>query len=74
MAIRPAYRLTGRVKRAINRQPVQAIRRHLGLDGGYLGDLLPAGLRVFARKGLPALRRHQGALLACVTGLLGNRP
>jgi hypothetical protein len=63
---------------------VQAILRHLGSDGRDLGDLVSAGLRVFAMKGLPALaaggrlhrdgllellRRHQGTLLACVTRL-----
>jgi hypothetical protein len=63
---------------------VQAILRHLGLDGGYLGDLVPAGLRVFAVEGLAALaaggwlhgdglldllRRHEGPLLTCVAWL-----
>jgi hypothetical protein len=65
-------------------EPVQAILRHLGFDRWYLGDLVPARVRVFAVKGLPALAagrghqrdglpdllgRHQGALLACVAGL-----
>jgi hypothetical protein len=42
---------------------VQAIFRHLGFDGRYLGDLVLAGVRVFTVKGLPALaagRWHQG--------------
>jgi hypothetical protein len=34
---------------------VQAILRHLGLHRRYLSDLVPAGLRVFAVKGLTAL-------------------
>lgn len=70
-------------------KPVQAVFRHLGLDGRYLGDLVPAGVRVFAVEGLPALAagrghqgdglldllgRHQGALLACVTGLPPSLP
>lgn len=65
-------------------EPVQAVFRHLDFDGRYLGDLVPAGVRVFAVKGLPALSagrghqadglldllgRHQGALLPCVAGL-----
>src|SRR5262249_37443784 len=63
---------------------VEAILRHLGLDRWYLGNLVPARLRVFAVQGmatlaaggrlhrnrlLDLLRRHQGPLLACVTGL-----
>ena len=63
---------------------MQAIFRHLSFDGRYLGDLVPAGVRVFAVKGLPALTagrghqgdglldlfgRHQGALPPGVTGL-----
>jgi hypothetical protein len=63
---------------------VQAIFRHLGFDGWYLGDLVLSGLRVFAVEGLTTsaaggrlhrnglldlLRRHQGPLLAGVTWL-----
>src|SRR5262245_55916433 len=65
--------------RTVGHEPVQAILRHLGFDGRYLGDLVPAGLRVIAVEGLTTLaaggrlhrdglldllRRHQGPLLA----------
>lgn len=46
---------------------MQAVLRHLGLNRRYLGDLVPAGLRVFTEKGLTALaaggRLHRDGLL-----------
>ena len=54
---------------------MQAILRHLGLDGRYLGDLVPAGLRVVAVQVLAALpaggRLHRNGLLDLRGGYQG---